>query len=346
MIRKRIYLAIALLLPAIAAAQVFGIPRRVFDFVVTNSLTVEGTTNIGALTTTGTIGVDLDTDASATGIYTDNDNTGTSALNRIYVQSDDTQIAMFAAGSNVASPIITNGQSGNVAAIRTLGADAIEFGTANTLRMSLFGDSTGLVMYDQLVSTIASSQLDNAGFQINSDAPFLQFYESDGAADQKAWMLGVSGGFRIYSRDDDGTFQGTEMVLDNDGTFNINGEDMTPSEGSVNLTFPTGCTTTPTFPADYQKVGRLVTISWSNTSCTSNSTSFVSTTGIIPSALRPSSDVVADIGMCIDNGTRSWCEIMIDSAGTMTILWESLGNNFTASGSKGMVDNSISYVLP
>jgi len=83
----------------------------------------------------------LDTDTTVTHQFT-NAHAGTAASARIQVQGGDAALALWAAGTNYASPIVINGPVGKQGVIRTLGGTPLVFGTNNIARMIL-GESGG-----------------------------------------------------------------------------------------------------------------------------------------------------------------------------------------------------------
>jgi hypothetical protein len=104
----------------------------------------------------------------------------------------------------------------------------------------------------------------------------------------------------------------------------------------------TGMTTSPTGTVTYSVVGNTVTLDIPSISGTSNSTSFTLTGG--PVAIRPAAD--KDFLMPItDNGTSALGFARMKTTGVIELYATVAGNSFTASGTKAVRPNSISYTL-
>jgi hypothetical protein len=104
----------------------------------------------------------------------------------------------------------------------------------------------------------------------------------------------------------------------------------------------TGMTTSPTGTVKYSVVGNTVTLDIPSISGTSNSTSFTLTGG--PVAIRPAVD--KDIFLRItDNGTNAVGFARIKTTGVIELYATVAGVAFTASGTKAVTANSISYTL-
>jgi hypothetical protein len=104
----------------------------------------------------------------------------------------------------------------------------------------------------------------------------------------------------------------------------------------------TGMTTSPTGTVKYSVVGNTVTLDIPSISGTSNSTSFTLTGG--PVAICPAVD--KDIFLRItDNGTNAVGFARIKTTGVIELYATVAGNPFTASGTKAVTANSISYTL-
>jgi len=78
----------------------------------------------------------------------------------------------------------------------------------------------------------------------------------------------------------------------NDARLSTN---VAPSTGSGNFTLSTGCTTTPSIPYTYVKLGNIVVLTIGAVACTSNSTTFIITG--VPAAIQPVSQSVT-VPMC------------------------------------------------
>jgi hypothetical protein len=129
------------------------------------------------------------------------------------------------------------------------------------------------------------------------------------------------------------------------GPFTVGGITLAPQQGTFTLTLSTGCTTTPQVVARYFRIGNIATLSWPDVgSCTSNATTLILTG--LPAALTPVA--TAEFGSCrtINNGgavTVSHCNV---AATQITVSnGPSAGNAFTASGTKQIFGNAVSYPL-
>lgn len=118
-------------------------------------------------------------------------------------------------------------------------------------------------------------------------------------------------------------------------------EKATQTSGTFTAT-ATGMTTSPSATALYVKTGSVVTVQIPLISGTSNSTGFTLTGA--PVAIRPSGG-----RQCVcriqDNGTYAFGIASIGADGVITILRDSAGNTFTASGTKGVADCNITYMI-
>ncbi len=107
----------------------------------------------------------------------------------------------------------------------------------------------------------------------------------------------------------------------------------------------TGFTTTPAPIIYYTRIGKTVTLNISSFSATSNSVNFTITG--LPARLSPAREINQ---LCIvsDNGafqaTPGYCNIAA-SGTTLTFYRNTAGNNFTASGVKGLTFTTITYQL-
>lgn len=125
--------------------------------------------------------------------------------------------------------------------------------------------------------------------------------------------------------------------------------------GTVTLSFETACTTTPTVPVKWVRVGDSVTLSFGNGTgfpCTADSTQFLATTQW-PAALRPGTPTRRsgfNSGFT-DNGVGVAGCVGFQSDGTVffSIMSGAACNlsSWTASGSRNQsVGLSFSYTLP
>jgi hypothetical protein len=126
---------------------------------------------------------------------------------------------------------------------------------------------------------------------------------------------------------------------------NKNGSGPLPDYFGVNSSFAataTGMTTSPTGTVSYSIVGNLVTLDIPAISGTSNATTFTLTGA--PSTIAPvtEKDVLVRI---IDNGTSAVGFARIKTTGVIELYATLSGGAFTASGTKSIPTNSISYTL-
>lgn len=78
-----------------------------------------------------------------------------------------------------------------------------------------------------------------------------------------------------------------------DGACTAASGGVTQTTGTFEITWPTACTTTPSQTWLYTKTGNVVTLRMvDSVSCTSDSTSFNSAVGDLPSTLRPAVDTI------------------------------------------------------
>ena len=110
--------------------------------------------------------------------------------------------------------------------------------------------------------------------------------------------------------------------------------------GSFTATL-TGCTTSPTGSISYVVNGSIVTLTIPAITATSNTTA-ATLTGM-PAAIRPAANRI-DVGVTTDNGVSAVSQILIDSAGVITLGFGA-GATFTAAGTKGVQLCTITYKL-
>lgn len=112
--------------------------------------------------------------------------------------------------------------------------------------------------------------------------------------------------------------------------------------GSFTATL-TGCTTSPTGTVNYAKIGNVVTLSFA-ASITGTSNTTVATITGLPTAVRPASQHVLNARV-LDNGAAAITLVRIETDGTITLFSNMGGWNFTASGTKGIGQDDITYLL-
>lgn len=142
------------------------------------------------------------------------------------------------------------------------------------------------------------------------------------------------------------------------GTCTGCGGGVTTSSGTFNVSFDTGCTTTPSIVFDYVKVGDVVTLMVDSGyfSCTGDATSMADTGTPVPAALRPASpNSVFFTGLkTFDDGTFDTVGacLAIDFNGGVTLVrsgaFQCEGTDWTAAGSRGWSvggTNSFTYLV-
>ena len=113
-------------------------------------------------------------------------------------------------------------------------------------------------------------------------------------------------------------------------------------EGSFTFT-GTGLTTSPTGTAYYTKIGNQVTVKIPNITGTSNTTAF-SITGL-PVALRAQATYVF-FARVYNNSVAYFGMLFGAHENAVDVYWDAATSAFTASGTKGITDNSsITYTL-
>lgn len=117
--------------------------------------------------------------------------------------------------------------------------------------------------------------------------------------------------------------------------------DVVGESGSFTAT-ASGMTTSPTGTVYYHKIGKTVTLTIPTISGTSNATTF--DLNILPAAIRPTNNQQTMIPV-IDNGTYSVTRVIVQPNGYLVFYSSFSAANFTASGTKGVVACSISYLL-
>lgn len=120
------------------------------------------------------------------------------------------------------------------------------------------------------------------------------------------------------------------------------GTDVWNIEQSSYVSTATGMTTSPTGTIKYSLVGKSVTLDIPAISGTSNATSFTLTgmaTILVPTTDK---DIIVRI---IDNGTEAIGFLRVKTTGVIELYSTITGGAFTASGTKAVDTNSISYTL-
>ena len=112
--------------------------------------------------------------------------------------------------------------------------------------------------------------------------------------------------------------------------------------GSFTATL-TGLTTTPTFTVKYSISGKSVVLSWDTSTTGTSNTNAMTFTGM-PAFLAPSSTVYA-ITRVTDNGVSEFGVALVNNAALVTFFRGATLNAFTAAGTKGLPQGSISYLL-
>jgi len=188
---------------------------------------------------------------------------------------------------------------------------------------------------------------------VPATASLLTLRESDGGANAKSWSVNTSTTQLSLSLDTDAGVNTTfPLIFTRSGTtatqidlaataLKVNTIDVTPSQGTFSLTLSTGCTTTPSVTATYQKVGQMVTMHIPFVTCTSNSSQFQFSG--IPAAIRPSTATGAvAMANCLDNTTNANnCSIRVNTSGTADMLFNDQSASWTTSGTKALDKSAI-----
>jgi hypothetical protein len=125
-----------------------------------------------------------------------------------------------------------------------------------------------------------------------------------------------------------------------------NGVDMSPKTGSFVVTFQNACTTDYTATFDYYSIGDVVTlelVARSAATCTSDATTFASTTADVPAAIRPgNTSVVASYPVAVQDNSvdEVGACISINSSGNLSFLRGGTnlctGTTWTSANQKGV----------
>lgn len=132
-------------------------------------------------------------------------------------------------------------------------------------------------------------------------------------------------------------------LIINDGIV-LNNETLTQyDEGTFTATL-TGCTTSPTATVTYVRVGKLVSLRFPSTYLlgTSNTTQ-MEITGL-PASLWPADEIVNFVRIQ-DNSTSIIGMVIIFSSGTVRFYTSVTLGGFTSSGTKGIMQSTITYCL-
>lgn len=113
-------------------------------------------------------------------------------------------------------------------------------------------------------------------------------------------------------------------------------------EQSTFVATATGMTTAPTGTVKYSVVGNTVTLDLPTITGTSNATSFTLTGG--PVAIRPAVDKDIIVRL-VDNDTMVMGLLRVKTTGVIELYASISGNVFTATGTKSLASNSITYTL-
>lgn len=118
-------------------------------------------------------------------------------------------------------------------------------------------------------------------------------------------------------------------------SVDVNGTDVTASNGSPTLTATTGFTTTPNVTATYQKIGRQVCLQIPAFSAVSNSTGAWFLSGLVSFTSSASGDLT-QFAKVLDNGAEVDGYITISSTNNRVNFFKSGGAAWTGSGNKGL----------
>lgn len=121
--------------------------------------------------------------------------------------------------------------------------------------------------------------------------------------------------------------------------------DMTPDSGTFTVTL-TGCTTSPTGTAKWQRVGNLVFLFLPAVTATSNANSCTMTG--LPAGIQPTATPQnLQAGLFEDNtaATDTVTAQVNNGSGTITFLKSGSATGFTTSGTKGTQNTTICYML-
>lgn len=121
----------------------------------------------------------------------------------------------------------------------------------------------------------------------------------------------------------------------------LDSEKASIASGSYTAT-ATGMTTSPTGGVDYVRSGSLVSLQIPTISGTSNSTSFTLTG--MPVGIRPSANRACTCRLQ-DNGAYYFGLAVIGADGTISLFKDASGSVLTSSGTKGVADYNITYMI-
>jgi len=276
------------------------------------------------------------------------------------VQAFDTELTEIAALANTDSNFIV----GNGAAwVAESGATARASMGANSAANLTTGELPDARLSAN-VPLLNAANAFTATQTISHTTPTLALTETDATADEGKWRLLANADTflgRVYN--DAESVIVTFLTIARTGTavdsvnfattaLQTNGVDITGATGTFEATWATACTTTPSQTWNYAVIGNMVTLRMVDTvSCTSDSTSFGTTSADVPAAIRPAGHVYF-LSHATDNGSGTKACFQITTAGVMNMLIDTgagacFSASWTASGSKGFLvyPNSFSYIL-
>lgn len=220
-------------------------------------------------------------------------------------------------------------------------------------RLKLTDSADVLIYQDDDIPASQSGQT----LTLTAANPFIDLIESDAAANNGVWRIGVNGEQLTIQVGNDALSSFTD-VLTIDRTANtVDTIDLLPTTllhntlplGTITSTFVAtwlGFTTSPTTTYTYTKVGNIVTVrAGANLSATSNTTTLTAAVATIPVAIRPAANTNG-WARVTDNGTTTAGVISFNSDGSIGFSPQAAATLFTASGTKGFIGlSSFTYGL-
>lgn len=208
----------------------------------------------------------------------------------------------------------------------------------------------------------------NANFEVSSATPYVDISDTNATADENVWrFFGGSGQLLGQALTDDKSAGNQWLTVDRTGTtvdavalaatdVTVNGASIAAESGTFEAQYDDACTTTPSQTVNYMRIGNLVTLRFvDNITCTSDATAFATTGTPVPSAIRPTADVMLGGFQVVDNSTTQLGCAKITSAGNVVIHRDptpfgQCGSTWTGSGTKTFVINTsaqnvLSYTL-
>lgn len=123
------------------------------------------------------------------------------------------------------------------------------------------------------------------------------------------------------------------------------GADMTPATGTFTATLSIGCGTMPTGTATYSRIGNNVLLELPAVTCTSSTGGTTTQLSGIPASIRPATNQTV-WARVRDNGTDQLGCITVLTTGTANVdLGADCNTIYTASGSRGWLVQTVSYLL-